>query len=77
MEVKVFFYGVIAEIAGTFIRVYNGVGSFGDLQLRLRDDFPGIEHYNYRVVHNRVIAVSDPVLNNGDEIALLPPFYGG
>ncbi|MGE5420864.1 MAG: MoaD/ThiS family protein [Chloroflexota bacterium] len=78
MLITVFFYGVLAEVAGTRVKTYQGVSSFGDLSLRIMDDFPEIVHYNYRYCHNKVVMVDgEAVLADGDEVALLPPFYGG
>jgi molybdopterin converting factor small subunit len=77
MEIKVLFFGIIAEITGNFIKVYSGVQSFGDLQIRLRDDFPAISDYNFRIIHNKTFSPTEPILSDGDEVALLPPFYGG
>lgn len=77
MQIKVLFYGVLADLTGTRIKTYTGVTSFGDLRLRLQDDFPEITHYNYRYCHNRVIIDGEAELADGDSISLLPPFYGG
>lgn len=77
MNIKVLFYGILAEINGTRIKSYSGISSFGDLRLRIRDDFPCIIHYNYRYCVNKVIIDGEAVLKDGDEVALLPPFYGG
>lgn len=77
MEVTVRFFGVLAEVAGTYIKTYNSISSFGDLMLRIRDDFPGIEHYNFRFCVNRVFTEGEPDISDGDEVALLPPFCGG
>lgn len=77
MDVKVLFYGVLADVAGTSFKSYAEVQSFGDLKLRIFDDFPEIVNYKYSIFHNNVVADEDPVLNNGDEVALLPPFFGG
>lgn len=77
MEIKVLFFGVLSEITGTTFRTYSSVSSFGDLMLRIRDEFPEISHYKYRICHNSVIMATEPFLNEGDEIAFLPPFYGG
>lgn len=77
MEVKVMFYGVAADVAGLRIKTYNGVKSFGDLKLRIFDDFPELVHYNFRFCHNKVLMNDEPIITDGDEISLLPPFYGG
>jgi hypothetical protein len=42
MKVKVLFFGVLSEIAGTGIKVYNEVKSTEHLKLRVTDDFPEI-----------------------------------
>jgi len=77
MEVKVLFFGVLAEITGTSFKHYREVKSIGDLRLRIQDDFPEIVHYNYRISLNNEIINYDPILKNGDEVALMPPFAGG
>jgi molybdopterin synthase sulfur carrier subunit len=77
MKVKVLFFGVLAEVTGTNCKHYPEVRSIGDLKHRIEDDFPEIVHYNYRVSHNNEIIYSDPQLNDGDEVALMPPFAGG
>jgi len=77
MDVKVLFFGVLAEVAGTDIRIYSEVGSVDDLSHRLTDDYPQIVHYNYRVALNSEIIDGDHTLSDGDEVAYLPPFAGG
>ncbi len=77
MNITVLFFGVLAEVAQTSIKHYRNVNSFGDLQLKIQDDFPEIIHYNYRISVNHEIINSDPLLNDGDEVALMPPFAGG
>jgi molybdopterin converting factor small subunit len=77
MEIKVLFFGVLAEVSGTSIKHYENVKSLADLKLRIRDDFPEITHYSFRYSVNNTITDEEPVLKSGDEIALLPPFAGG
>ncbi len=77
MEVKVLFFGVLAEVTGTRLKNYYEVKTIGDLKLRIYDDFPEVIHYNFRISLNNEIINNDPNLNNGDEIALMPPFAGG
>ena len=77
MEVKVLFFGVLSDIAGTNIKTYRDVKSIGDLKLRIQDDFPEVVHYNFRISLNNVLLENEPELKDGDEVALLPPFAGG
>jgi molybdopterin synthase sulfur carrier subunit len=77
MEVKVLFFGVLAEVSGTAIKHYQEIRSVSDLNRRIQDDFPEIAHYNFRISVNNMITDEDLLLNSGDEIALLPPFAGG
>jgi molybdopterin converting factor small subunit len=77
MEVKVLFFGVLAEVSGTSIKHYENVRSLADLKLKIQDDFPEMFHYNFRFSVNNTITDDEHVLKGGDEIALLPPFAGG
>ncbi len=77
MEVKVLFFGVLAEVSGTALKHYQEVKSIKDLILRIQDDFPEIVHYKYRLAVNSEITDDDQVLKQGDEVALMPPFAGG
>jgi molybdopterin converting factor small subunit len=77
MEIKVLFFGVLAEVTGTTFKHYSDVSSMRDLMIRIMDDFPEIVHYKYRISHNSDITDNDLPLKQGDEVALMPPFAGG
>jgi sulfur-carrier protein len=77
MQVKVLFFGVLAEVASTNCKHYRDVNSIGDLKLRIQDDFPEIVHFNFRISLNNEILNIEPLLHDGDEVALMPPFAGG
>jgi molybdopterin synthase sulfur carrier subunit len=77
MEIEVLFFGVLAEITQTMFRHYRNVASFGDLMYRIRDEFPEIVHYKYRIAVNNELINEDPELKNLDEVAFMPPFAGG
>jgi molybdopterin converting factor small subunit len=77
MEIKVLFFGVLAEVTQTMFRHYRDVISYSDLLNRIQDEFPEIVHYNYRVAVNSEIVNEDPGLKNMDEVAFMPPFAGG
>ena len=79
MQVKVIFFGVLAEVAAVNIKFYSDVKSLGHLKILINDDFPEFVHYNFRISVNSVIVNNDhdTDLKDGDEIALMPPFAGG
>jgi len=77
MSVKVLFFGVLTDIAGTDCRFFENVLSTGDLLHRIQDDYPEIIHYNFRIALNGEILIDDSPLSENDEISLLPPFAGG
>lgn len=77
MEVKVLFFGVLAEVTGTNFKHYRDVKSLGDLKLKIQDEFPEVVHYNFRISLNNEIIDNDTKLKDGDEVALMPPFAGG
>ena len=77
MTVKVLFFGVLAEVTGTICKHYNDVKSVNDLRREIYDEFPEVEHYDFRISVNNELIDDDQTLNNGDELALMPPFAGG
>lgn len=77
MEVKVLFFGVLAEVTGTSCANYSGVKSVSDVRHRIADSHPEFVHYNFRVAVNSQIIDDDKELADGDEVVFLPPFAGG
>lgn len=77
MEIRVMFFGVLAEVTQTMFRHYRDVNSYNDLIHRILDEYPEVIHYSYRVSVNSEIVNEDPELKNDDEVAFLPPFAGG
>lgn len=77
MEIKVLFFGDLAEVSGTSFKHYSDVNTLGDLMFRISDDFPEIVHYNYRIALNNEIIEGEQPLKSGDEVAFLPPTAHG
>jgi molybdopterin synthase sulfur carrier subunit len=77
MEIKVLFFGVLAEVTQTMFRHYSDVCSFSDLKHRIEDEFPEIVHYDFRIAVNSELINDEPELKNNDEVAFMPPFAGG
>jgi molybdopterin converting factor small subunit len=77
MNITVRFTGVLAEVMQTTIKHYRDVRSFGDLKLRIEDDFPEMIYYNYRISVNDEIVSGEPVIVDGDDVIFMVPFTGG
>jgi sulfur-carrier protein len=77
MSVTVLFFGVLTEVTGSALKVYEDVKTLEHLKMRIADDYPETVHYSFRMVVNNEISDEDTPLKDGDEVAFLPPFAGG
>jgi sulfur-carrier protein len=77
MKVTVLFFGVLTEVTGSALKVYEEVNSLEHLKMRVNDDYPETFHYSYRIALNNELTDEDLPLKDGDEVAFLPPFAGG
>jgi sulfur-carrier protein len=77
MRVTVLFFGVLAEVTGTALKIYEDVKTLEYLKMRIADDYPETVHYSFRMAVNNEISDEDTSLKDGDEVAFLPPFAGG
>jgi len=77
MTVKVLFFGVLAEVTGTNCKHYSEAKSLSALTRLIQDEFPEIVHYDFRISVNNEFIDNEPALNDGDEVAFMPPFAGG
>jgi molybdopterin converting factor subunit 1 len=77
MKITVLFFGVLTEVTGMSVKVYEEVRTLEHLKMRVADDYPETFHYSFRVAVNNELTDEDIPLKDGDEVAFLPPFAGG
>ena len=77
MKTDILFFGILAEVVGTDLISMEGQPDLEHLKKTVLHDFPDIGNYRYRVSVNRVLTDKNCTLNDGDEVAFLPPFAGG
>jgi len=79
MEIKVTYFGLIAELAGKSEEALSTPSATSARALRehLENLYPELRQRTYQVAINHSIAHQDTVIQSGDEIAILPPFAGG
>jgi len=79
MKVKMYYFAQVAEIFGCTnqeLSLKDGA-CLNDLIDQLNHEQPSLAKQPYQVAVNQSLVKSNPQLNEGDEIALLPPFAGG
>lgn len=76
-KLKVLYFGSLSEVAGKQEEIVEFDGGLEALKNKLTEGNPGIKELRFSVAVNQEITAGDQELNDGDEIALLPPFTGG
>jgi len=77
MKVKVLFFGSLGEVAGREELELNDIPDTDHLLSRLRGLYPALTQHTFRLAVNQTIVEGAALLNDNDEVALMPPFAGG
>lgn len=77
MEIKIWAFGQLAEIAGEFEWEMSNVESTEELKLKLAEQFPAFPPLKYSIAVNHKVVQEDTKLHDADKVVLLPPFSGG
>jgi molybdopterin synthase sulfur carrier subunit len=79
MEIRVQYFGMLAEITGQAIESLQ-VGehiSVGQLRGKIQEKYPELANRKFKIAVNLQISDEMIVISPSSEIALLPPFAGG
>ncbi len=77
MKIKLLTFGVINEIVENKQISNEQIKSTDDLIIILENKYPEIKNLNYKISVNRKLINGNTILNDNDEVAVLPPFAGG
>ncbi len=77
MKTTILFFGMLAEATGIDKTEIKNVNDSDTLIDYLKKQYPLLKNKTYRVAVNKKLITGKEVLNEGDTIALLPPFAGG
>lgn len=77
MEITVLLFGNLAQIAGTTKLTLQDVKDTITVNDLLQSKFPSFKNKKYAIALNNNLIKDVQNLNNGDELAFLPPFSGG
>ena len=74
---KIYFFGQLAEVAGKSEMELNDIADTDVLRKKLVADYPKLKDLKFLTSVDRKITKGNTTLENGSEVALLPPFAGG
>lgn len=77
MEIEVISFGIVQEIIGKNKLQIIGCSNTNELEKKLLVEYPKLKNIKFAIAVYRKIISSNTSLNNGDIVALLPPFAGG
>jgi sulfur-carrier protein len=77
MEINLLAFGQIAEITGKSAWKISEVEDTNSLIKKLEEEFPSLVKMKYSIAVNKKVIQENTTINDGDAIALLPPFSGG
>lgn len=77
MEINIYLFGQLCEIAGGDRLVMHGVKDTDELQIKLKQQFPGFAASKYLIAIDKKMIRENTPINGKNDIALLPPFSGG
>lgn len=77
LKIKILVFGKIADVTDCYELSREGISTLMELKAALERDFPALKELHYQMAVNKKIELSDIMLTDGCEVALLPPFSGG
>lgn len=77
MSINVLLFGSLAEIAGCFKMELENIHDLNELKLIMEEKISGLNKKDYVIAINGELVMENTTIENGNEIAFLPPFAGG
>lgn len=79
MLITIKYFGQLVEITNTTQESYptDGDATLETIETSILKKYPNLKNTTYNIAVNQKISPANKSVNNGDELAFLPPFAGG
>lgn len=77
MEINILAFGKIADVTASRQWKMKAVGTTDQVRQELEATYPDLRGMQYLMAIDKKIVTADTPLQDGAEVALLPPFSGG
>ena len=77
MSIRVKLFGLLADAAGKSELQIENASDTDSLKKQMLLDYPNLANKSFIVAVRKQIIGNNQKLENGDEVAFLPPFAGG
>ena len=77
MEIKIIFFGSLADLIGKSKLMVNDCFDTQSLKEKLIKEFPQIKNCEFLISVDKKLVRNNQKLKPGNEVAFLPPFAGG
>lgn len=77
MKIEIKFFGQLAELTGKINIEVNEVNDTDSLIKKMLSAYPVINEFNFLVTVDKKLVKGNQKLEDGCEVAFLPPFSGG
>ena len=79
MTIHLLFFGALTDIVGEKQQVLKTDErlTIENINANLKLKFPALINHTYKIALNKILAEPSTTVNDGDEVAFLPPFAGG
>ena len=77
MKINLLFFGVLTDVVGQNKIELEEMQDLQSVKQYVMKEFPKVMEYSHIISVNREIIGDNKDLQDGDEVAFLPPFTGG
>ncbi|MES2139183.1 MAG: MoaD/ThiS family protein [Bacteroidota bacterium] len=77
MNIQVLLFGSVADVVGKSKLIINDCNDTDSLKVKMITEYPQLNNCVFLISVNKRLVKNNHLLEQGNEVAFLPPFAGG